>query len=104
MDILIVYCTVPDVDTGAAIARALVDERLAPCVNIVPGLRSIYTWKGEVQDDAEALLLVKCRRGSFERLRERIVSLHPYDVPEIIATELTACHQPYLDWFMDSTD
>jgi periplasmic divalent cation tolerance protein len=102
-DLVVVLCTVPDAETGASLARTVVDERLAACVNIVPGVRSIYSWKGEIQDDGEVLLLVKTRESLFGALRERLASLHPYDVPEIVALQAASCHGPYLDWVHDVT-
>ena len=101
--VLLVLSTVPTVDKGAEIARTLVEEKLAACVNILPGVRSIYTWKGELCDDAEALCLLKTREELFPALRERLVSLHPYEVPEIIALPLAAGHSPYLEWLLAST-
>jgi periplasmic divalent cation tolerance protein len=90
--------TAPSADAAAAIARALVGEGLAACVNIVPGVRSIYRWKDELCDDAEVLCVIKTRADRFEALRERVVALHPYEVPEIIALPLAAGHAPYLAW------
>lgn len=103
MDLHVVLCTVPDAEKGASIARTLVEERLAACVNVVAGLRSIYSWKGELQDDSEALLVIKVPGSRFERLRERLASLHPYDVPEIVALEAAGCHGPYLSWVHETT-
>ena len=102
-DLVVVLCTVPDEKVGASLARSLVEERLAACVNIVPGLRSIYSWKGEIQDDGEALLVVKTPAGRFDVLRERLATLHPYDVPEIVALPAADCHGPYLDWVHEVT-
>jgi len=102
-DLVVVLCTVPDAETGASLARTIVDEKLAACVNLVPGIRSIYSWKGEIQDEGEVLLLVKTRESRFGALRERLASLHPYDVPEIVALPASDCHGPYLDWVHDVT-
>jgi len=102
-DALIVFVTVPDAETGARIGRALVEERLAACVNVLPGLRSIYAWQGKINDDAEALCLVKTRRELYEGLRERIQALHPYEVPEIIGLRPDAGNAPYLSWILQST-
>lgn len=100
---IVVLITVPSPDVGAKIARALVEERLAACVNLVPGITSTYRWEGEVQVETEALLVVKTGRGLFDALAVRVRSLHPYTVPEIIALPLVAGHQPYLAWIADST-
>lgn len=90
-------------DRAPELARALVAARLAACVNIVGEVRSIYSWKGEVCDDAESLLVVKTRASLFEALRERVVELHPYDVPEVIALPIEKGHTPYLRWIAEST-
>ncbi len=97
-DALVVLVTTPDAGKAAEIARALVEERLAACGNVVAGLRSIYRWEGKVQDDAEALLVLKTTRGRFEALRERVLALHPYAVPEVIALAVEAGSAPYLEW------
>ena len=103
-DLSLILCTVPDPEVGASIAHRLVDERLAACVNIVPGLRSIYSWRGKVEDGAEALLLIKARTDRFEDVRRRIVELHPYEVAEIVAMPFEDCHEPYLAWAMEVTE
>ena len=101
---VVVFCTVPDAGKAADIARSLVEARLAPCANIVPAVRSIYTWKGRLFDENEVLMVLKTRRSLVPRLREAIVSLHPYEVPEIIALELVDVHPPYLQWLLENTD
>lgn len=100
---LVVLVTTPTPERAAEIARALVEERLAACGNVVPGLRSIYRWEGKVQEDVEALLVLKTTRGRFEALRERVLSLHPYDVPEVIALPVEAGSAPYLAWLAAET-
>jgi periplasmic divalent cation tolerance protein len=93
-----VLMTAPSAEVAATIARAVVGEGLAACVNIVPGVRSIYRWQGEVCDDAEVLCVIKTRAERFEALRARIAALHPYEVPEIIALPIAAGSAPYLAW------
>lgn len=100
---LLVLCTAPDADVGATLARGLVDARLAACVNIVPGLRSFYVWKGEVHDDAEVQLLIKTRRARFDDVRAHLAAHHPYEVPEIIALPIEAGAKSYLDWLDEQT-
>ncbi len=102
-DAIVVLVTTPTPERAAEIARALVEERLAACGNVVPGVRSIYRWEGKVQEDAEALLVLKTTRGRFEALRERVLSLHPYDVPEVIALPVEAGSAPYLAWIAAET-
>ena len=102
-DALVVLVTTPSPERAAEIARALVEERLAACGNVVPGLRSIYRWEGKVQDDAEALLVLKTTRARFEALRDRVLALHPYEVPEVIALPVEAGSAPYLAWIAAET-
>jgi periplasmic divalent cation tolerance protein len=97
-DALVVLVTAPSPEKAAELARALVAERLAACGNVVPGVRSIYRWEGEVHDDAEALLILKTTRGRFEALRDRVLALHPYDVPEVLALPVEAGSEGYLAW------
>jgi periplasmic divalent cation tolerance protein len=102
-DALVVLVTAPGAAEAAALARALVEERLAACGNVVPGLRSIYRWEGKVQEDTEALLVLKTTRARFEALRERILALHPYQVPEVLALPVEAGSAPYLAWIAGAT-
>lgn len=90
-------------DKAPQIASAVVAEGLAACVNIIPAVRSIYSWKGEICDDGEALMVAKTRAELFEPLRRRVVELHPYDVPEVIALPIAQGHAPYLEWITQST-
>jgi len=102
-DTIIVLVTAPSADKAAELARAVVEEQLAACGNIVPGLRSIYRWEGQVQDEPEVLLILKTRAALFEPLRSRIVALHPYDVPEVLRFDIADGHAPYLAWILGST-
>jgi periplasmic divalent cation tolerance protein len=101
-DTIVVLVTAPSADKAAEIARTLVEEQLAACGNILPGLRSIYRWEGKVQDEPEALLILKTRANLFEALRARVVALHPYEVPEVLRLDVAAGHLPYLQWIGDS--
>jgi periplasmic divalent cation tolerance protein len=102
MTACVVLVTFPDREAATACARALVEERLAACVNVIGDVRSIYRWKGAVSEDAEILCVIKTTRERFEDLRTRVVALHPYEVPEVIALGIEAGHPPYLDWLVDS--
>ena len=88
----------PDTDTAARIARTLVEERLAACVNVVPGVRSIYRWGGTIHEDGEVLLVAKTRADRMPRLADRLRELHPYDVPELVALPVCGGLEAYLAW------
>jgi periplasmic divalent cation tolerance protein len=101
-DALVVMVTVPNQETAEKLAEALVGEELAACVNLLDGVRSIYRWKGAIERDDEILCLCKTTREGFEKLRARVVELHPYEVPEVIALPVEVGHAPYLAWLMAS--
>jgi periplasmic divalent cation tolerance protein len=95
---LVALVTVPSTDVGRDVARALLDRKLAACVNIVPSISSFYTWEGEVCVDEEKLLIIKTTESAFDGLASAVKEIHPYDVPEIIALPLAAGSKDYLDW------
>lgn len=99
---LLVLTTCPDQATARAMALALVEARLAACVNIVPALTSIYRWKGEIEEGTELLLLVKTTSERYREVEECIRSRHPYELAEIIATPLAAGLPAYLEWIAGS--
>ncbi len=99
----IVLSTCPDAPTASRLARTLVDERLAACVNVIGGVASTYRWQGEVRVDDEVLLVIKTMADRFEALQARLVALHPYDVPEVLAIEPVAGAAPYLAWLERET-
>jgi periplasmic divalent cation tolerance protein len=101
-DYIVVYVTAPQ-DEAVDLAKTLVEERLVACVNIVPGLRSIYWWQGKVEDEPEVLCIMKTRSNLFESLRDRVRELHSYEVEEIIALPIVAGNLPYLDWIKENT-
>lgn len=98
----LVLCNCPP-EHADRLARALIERRLAACVNALPGVVSTYRWKGEVCVEGETTLLIKTRSDRLEELTEVLVELHPYDVPEVIALPILEGHQPYLDWVIDQT-
>jgi len=99
---VVALSTVGSREDAERIARALVERRLAACVNVVPGLVSIYRWKGSVERDEERLLVIKTRVDAVEALREALVAMHPYEVPELVVLPVEAGHAPYLAWIADS--
>ena len=100
----VVLMTVPDGATGERLARALVEERLIACANLVPGVTSVYRWEGEVRSDTELLVVMKTRAGLLERLFERAAALHPYEVPELIALDVVGGSRPYCGWVRAETE
>ena len=99
---IVVLVTCPTGDKAAELARALVEEELAACGNVLPGVRSIYRWEGRVQDEPEALLVLKTRAPLFEALRARVVALHPSQCPEVLRLDVAGGHAPYLEWIAAS--
>lgn len=103
MTVLLCHCTCPDAATAESIATVLVEERLAACASVQPGVGSVYRWQGRVETAEEVLLAVKTTRDRFEALAQRIQALHPYEVPEILAFEAAAGSPAYLDWVVAET-
>jgi periplasmic divalent cation tolerance protein len=97
-DVVVVLCTFPAGDQAAQVARTVVEEGLAACVNLVAPVRSIYRWEGATCDDVEQLAIIKTTASGFEALRARLIALHPYAVAEVIALPVTAGSEAYLDW------
>ena len=97
-DKIVVLCTCASPEDGERLARALVTGRLAACVNVVPGMRSFYHWKGAVEDSTECLLIVKSSRDLFAALSAAIEKLHPYELPEVIALPVVDGSSNYLNW------
>jgi periplasmic divalent cation tolerance protein len=95
--------TAPDADSAQRIARALVEERLAACVSLVPLVRSIYRWEGRIEDQEEVLLVAKTRAECVARLGERLRELHPYELPELVALPTSGGLEDYLDWVARET-
>lgn len=100
---LICFCTCPAPDIAERIASALVEERLAACVNILPGLRSVYRWQGQVEAVDEVLLLVKTSAEAWPALQDRLRELHPHELPELLAVESAFGLPEYLHWVADET-
>jgi periplasmic divalent cation tolerance protein len=98
MSAIAIFCTCPDEATAERISTALVEARLAACVNRIPGIASIYRWQGKICRDSEQLLLIKTTRERFDAVCEHIVGLHPYELPEVIAVDIALGHAPYLAW------
>ena len=94
----VIHCSCPDDATATRIAAALVDERLAACVQCLPGVRSTYRWDGRTEHATEVLLLIKTAADRIPDVFERVTRLHPYDVPELLALDVRDGTPAYLDW------
>ena len=103
MSELLVYMTAPDADTAQRIGRALVERRLAACVNILPGVQSMYWWDGAVQSESETAFLAKTAAGRYEALQACVLEMHPYEVPCIVALSLDRGHEPFLRWIVEQS-
>jgi periplasmic divalent cation tolerance protein len=102
-DARIMLTTAGSADEARKIAQALVERRLAACVNIVPQIESVYRWQGKIETASEWLLVIKTEAGVFERLRDAIHELHSYELPECLLLEVDASSQEYLEWIAKST-
>ena len=101
---IIVMVTAPDQERAGVIATALVEKRIAACVNILPEIRSIYRWEDEIHDDSEVMMVIKTREESFDPdLIACVKELHPYQVPEIIALPIKMGEETYLEWIISVT-
>ncbi|PJK10161.1 divalent-cation tolerance protein CutA [Lysobacteraceae bacterium NML08-0793] len=103
MHVLICFNTCPSRADAERIADALVKARLAACVNILPGITSTYRWQGQIVHDEEWLLIIKTRSDRLDALRARLVELHPYELPELVAVQASDGLPTYLDWVRAET-
>jgi periplasmic divalent cation tolerance protein len=96
------YCTTDSQSSANELAASIVEQQLAACVNIIPGITSVYHWDNEIQHDQEWLLLIKTTDGMSEALKEAIMKIHPYDSPELISVDVTDGLPDYLQWVQDT--
>jgi periplasmic divalent cation tolerance protein len=100
---LLVYTTFPDMDTALSVGEALVRDRLIACANVLPGMRSVYAWKGEVEQGQEAVAILKTRKGLQDRVHQALKERHPYETPAILFIEPTGADAATLDWLFGET-
>ncbi len=100
---IIVFCTVPSTEIADIIASKLVKNKLAACCNILPGMKSVYRWKGKIESSNEVLLLIKSTENNFKRLESEVRILHPYEVPEIISVTVQNGLPEYVEWIKQNT-
>jgi periplasmic divalent cation tolerance protein len=103
MESIVVYITAPNEEEAAGIARVLVESRLAACVNIVGDIRSIYSWQGKIEDEKEVLMIAKTRRELFNTLKAKVLEMHSYSVPEIVAVPIIEGSEEYMNWLKEVT-
>ena len=101
--LVVILCTVPDEAMAEKLAKGLVDERLAACVNAIPGVKSFYRWQGKIEADAEVQLAIKTRSERFDELAAWISANHPYEVPEIVAIPANRVSEAYFAWAVEQT-
>ena len=102
-DLRVGLCTVPDVESALKLARTLVEERLAACVNVIPNVTSIYRWQGAVEQNDEVLLVIKTAASvDLEKMKDRLLTVHPYDVPELLLLPVSYGLDKYIDWIAQS--
>ena len=101
--IYVTLVTAPGEEAAADLARTLVSESLAACVNIIPAVRSFYRWEGEIQDDSEVLMIIKTSGAVYSTMQKRILELHPYSNPEVVAFEVEEGSDNYLSWVNSET-
>ena len=104
MDIIVVYCTVPNKKTAKEIANTLMRHKLAACVSMIENVKSVFSWDGEVCEEKEILLMIKTRRANYGKIKIYIEEVYPYTVPEVIALPIVDCSEDYLKWLVKETE
>jgi len=99
-----IHCNCPNQETANHIANSLVQEQLAACVNILPQICSVYRWHNSVEQETEYQLQIKTTADLYQQIEDKLIELHPYDVPEVIALPITVGYQPYLNWITQNTN
>ncbi|MBE0496526.1 MAG: divalent-cation tolerance protein CutA [Campylobacterales bacterium] len=95
---LLVLSTAPSLEVAKTLAKALLARKLAACVSLQEGVTSLFEWEGALQEETEVMLMIKTKDALFEELKTTLCALHPYEVPEIIALEISKGHHPYVQW------
>ena len=104
MDIIVIYCTVPNKKIAKEITKILMRHRLAACVSMVENVKSVFSWDGEICEEKEILLMIKTRRSYYVKIKLAIEELHTYSIPEIIALPIVDCSEDYLKWLIKETE
>ena len=104
MDIIVIYCTVPDKKLAKEITKVLMKHKLAACVSMIENVKSVFSWDGEICQEKEILLMIKTRRSNYAKIKLVIEDMHSYNVPEIIALPIVDCSEEYLKWLVKETE
>ena len=104
MDIIVIYCTVPDKKLAKQITKVLMKYKLAACVSQIENVRSTFSWEGDISEEKEILLMIKTRRSNYAKIKAAIEEFHSYKVPEIIALPIIDCSEDYLKWLVRETE
>ncbi len=104
MDIIVVYCTVPEKKIAKEITKILMKHKLAACVSLIDKVQSVFSWDGEICEEKEFLMMIKTRRANYGKIKLVIEDIHPYNVPEIIALPIVDCSEDYLKWLVKETE
>lgn len=104
MDIIVIYCTVPNKKLAKDIAKILMKHKLAACVSMIDKVHSVFSWEGEICEEKEVLMMIKTRRNNYAKIKLVIEDLHSYTVPEIIALPIVDCSEDYLKWLVKETE
>ena len=104
MDIIVIYCTVPDKKIAKNITKVIMKHKLAACVSMIEKVHSVFSWDGEICEEKEILMMIKTRRANYGKIKLVIEDLHSYTVPEIIALPIVDCSEDYLKWLVKETE
>ena len=104
MDIIVIYCTVPNKKLAKSITKVLMKHKLAACVSMIDNVKSTFSWEGEICEEKEILLIIKTRRANYGKVKLVIEDMHTYNVPEIIALPIVDCSEDYLKWLVQETE
>ena len=104
MDIVVIYCTVPNKKIAKDITKILMKHKLAACVSMIENVKSVFSWEGEICEEKEILLMIKTRRANYGKVKLVIEDIHSYSVPEIIALPIVDCSEDYLKWLVKETE
>ena len=99
----VVFCTFPDAETAQRISTQIISENLAACVNLIPGVESIYRWEGKIEQASEVMAIFKVSAAAFEDLKENLLDKHPYDTPEIVGMAVDQVSEGYLKWIVEKS-